>query len=69
MNLPKRFPHLKNLAVKENDIMNFGFEDFKSLEIFEASDKLYESFDLEKELKYLSNLKIINLTNIILRIV
>ena len=42
-----RFTKLKNLAVRENDIATFRFENFKNLEEFEC-DKLFLSYDLLK---------------------
>ena len=57
LNVHVRFPRLKNLSVKENDIENFQFENLKNLEEFEANDKLYKSFDLTTELKKMKDLK------------
>ena len=43
----ERFRHLKNLAVKENNISKFRFENFEDLEEFEC-DKLLNAYDLLK---------------------
>ena len=63
LNVHERFPDLKNLAVKGNDIINFPFENFKNLEKIEANDRLFKSFDLTTELEKLSNLKVIKASN------